>query len=76
MIEKLFQRKNKIKFRYQEKEARRKFLDGREAISILDSSYSENAMVLLVCYRVGVSKHSHCGGRALQSTAVPKWIFV
>lgn len=45
-----------------------KFLAGRKAISILDSSHSENAMVLLVCYNFGLFQYGYCGGRTLQAT--------
>lgn len=72
----IFLMKNPAFSRFKEEKAWRKFLDGRKAISLLDSSHRKNAMVLLVGHCAGFFQFRDCRCRALWSTAIPYGFFV
>lgn len=68
-------------FEVQSEDARKMsgFLARRKAITILDSSHSQNAVVLLVCYCPGILQHCHRRSWTLRSTrlfdGVFAWVF-
>lgn len=72
----IFPTKNPTLSRFKEEKAWRKFLDGRKAISLLDSSHRENANFLLVGHCAGFFQFRGCRCRALWSTAIPYGFFV